>query len=89
MISKTSLRKIAQYIKYDRIYGPWDKPSAITVEKYQKCEEVTIKRYWILYQVMQEDIENADFKQKMADYQREIKSFKDKLKEIEKKKRKR
>lgn len=38
---------------------------------------------------MQEDIENADCKQRMADYQREIKSFKDKLKEIEKKKRKR
>lgn len=38
---------------------------------------------------MQEDIENAELKQRMADYQRQIKNFKDKLKEIDKKKRKR
>jgi len=31
---------------------------------------------------MQEDVENAELKQKMSDYQREIKGFKDKLKEI-------
>ena len=37
MISKTSIRKIAQYRKYDHLYGPWDKPSAIAAEKYQKC----------------------------------------------------
>jgi predicted nuclease with TOPRIM domain len=38
---------------------------------------------------MQEDVENAELKQRMTDYQREIKSFKDKLREIDKKKRKR
>lgn len=38
---------------------------------------------------MQEDFDNAEQRQKMTDYQREIKAFKEKLKEIEKKKRKR
>jgi hypothetical protein len=34
MISKTSAIKIAQYWKYDCIYGSWDKSSTIAAEKY-------------------------------------------------------
>lgn len=38
---------------------------------------------------MQEDFDNAEQRQKKTDYQREIKAFKDKLKDLDKKKRKR
>lgn len=35
--------------------------------------------------VLTEDVENAELKQRLLDYQKEIKSFKEKLKDIERK----
>jgi septal ring factor EnvC (AmiA/AmiB activator) len=39
--------------------------------------------------VLTEDVDNAELKQRLIDYQNEIKSFKEKIKEIDKKSKKR
>jgi len=43
MISKTGIKKITQYLKYDNLHGQPDKLSTRATQKYKKREENAIK----------------------------------------------
>lgn len=87
--SKTVSIQVAQHLKYDQLYGFRDQPSAGRVEEYQEHQKNSIERYLFVKIALSEDVDNIELKQRTNDYQREIKSFRDKIKEIDKKARKR
>ena len=89
MKSKTVLRKVSEYLKYDYICRQGDRSSSRRTKKHQKYQKDTRKRYGTLNIGLSEDVENAEIKQRIKDYEKQGRSYKEKIKEIDRKARKR
>ena len=64
-------------------------PSARTIEVYQKHKEIAIKKYTFFHIAIISDLENEEVKERLADYENELKQLKTKMKDLARKSRKR